>query len=83
MFAYGQKYLNDQGTMALVYPRTATFDAPLPIFQLAPGLDLWVLPFDLTSGRLVLPEGMGAWPVVGVVGPMADLGNAPISAVHA
>ncbi len=65
MFAYGQKYLNGQGTMALVYPRTATFDAPLPVFQLVPGLDLWVLPFDLTSGRLVLPEGLGAWPVVG------------------
>jgi 5-methylcytosine-specific restriction enzyme subunit McrC len=65
MFAYGQKYLNGQGTMALIYPRTAAFEAPLPVFQLAPGLDLWVLPFDLTAGRLVLPEGRGAWPVVG------------------
>lgn len=64
LFAYGHAYLGGHGTMALIYPRTADFDAPLPVFRLQPGLELWALPFDLEAGRLVLPSGDAVWPVM-------------------
>ena len=32
MYAYGQKYLDGAGDMALVYPRHASFERPLPVF---------------------------------------------------
>ncbi|CAG4892002.1 McrC family protein [Paraburkholderia saeva] len=61
--AYGQSYLNGQGDVVLIYPRTATFDQPLPVFEFPKidGLRLWVLPFCLRSRRLLLPEGEGYW----------------------
>ncbi|MFM0247112.1 5-methylcytosine restriction system specificity protein McrC [Paraburkholderia sediminicola] len=61
--AYGQSYLNGQGDVVLIYPRTATFAQPLPVFEFSKidGLRLWVLPFCLRSRRLLLPEEGGCW----------------------
>jgi 5-methylcytosine-specific restriction enzyme subunit McrC len=58
MFAYGQRYLGGVGQMALVYPQHAGFAQPLPAFDFSPDLQLWVLPFDLERGLLVMP---GSW----------------------
>ena len=59
--AYGQSYLEGAGVLALVYPRTAAFDQPLPVFEFpkSTGLKLWVLPFCLKGKRLLLPSGSG------------------------
>lgn len=67
MFAYGQKYLDGQGDMALIYPKTDQFSQPMPYsFDFNDGLKLWVLPFDIADGvadkhRLSLPHGK-LWP---------------------
>ncbi len=57
LYAYGQNYLDDQGDMALIYPKTADFDRALPVFEFSrpEGLRLWVLPFCLRERVLVLP----------------------------
>jgi len=66
LYAYGQKYLGGQGRMALVYPATERFQAPLPAFAFDERLHLEVLPFDLereTMGgleRLGLPQSLAA-----------------------
>ena len=56
--AYGQSYLDGDGVLALVYPKTAAFDHPLPVFEFpkSAGLKLWVLPFCLKQKRLLLPD---------------------------
>lgn len=56
--AYGQSYLDGQGDVVLIYPKTAAFDQPLPVFEFpkSEGLRLWVLPFCLTSRRLTVPR---------------------------
>lgn len=55
--AYGHSYLDGQGDVVLIYPKTATFAQPLPVFEFpkTAGLRLWVLPFCLSSRRLVVP----------------------------
>ncbi len=58
LFSYGQKYLNGKGEMVLIYPQTANFSAPLPVFYFSNDLWLWVLPFDLNEGRLLLSPNM-------------------------
>ena len=54
--------------MVLIYPKTSSFDAPLPVFEFvkpAGKVKLWVLPFDLDldldlkEKRLLLPDGKG------------------------
>lgn len=57
--AYGQSYLDGQGDVVLIYPKTAAFDQPLPVFEFpkTEGLRLWVLPFCLTLRRLAIPHG--------------------------
>lgn len=57
--AYGLSYLDGRGDVVLIYPKTASFDRPLPVFEFpkAEGLRLWVLPFCLKSRRLLVPEG--------------------------
>jgi 5-methylcytosine-specific restriction enzyme subunit McrC len=50
LFAYGHKYVDasqPQKELVLIYPKTATFSEPLPPFIFAPGMTLWVLPFEL------------------------------------
>lgn len=53
LFAYGHRYLPASGKMMLVYPMTATFREPLPVFNYSDSLQLWVVPFNLESGELV------------------------------
>lgn len=56
--AYGQSYLNGEGDVILIYPRTAAFDQPLPVFEFpkTKGLRLWVLPFCLVTKELLIPS---------------------------
>ncbi len=56
--AYGHSYLDGQGDVVLVYPKTASFAKPLPMFEFPKpgGLRLWALPFCLKSRRLSVPE---------------------------
>lgn len=58
LHAYGHNYLEGQGDVVLIYPKTDAFDAALPVFEFpkSSGLRLWVLPFCLQSKRLLLPE---------------------------
>jgi 5-methylcytosine-specific restriction enzyme subunit McrC len=53
LHAYGQKYLSGSGHIALVYPKSATFEQPLSCFHLSNQLKLWVLPFDLDTGQII------------------------------
>ena len=57
LHAYGQSYLDGQGDVVLIYPRTDAFDQALPVFDFpkSKGLRLWVLPFCLRGRVLVLP----------------------------
>lgn len=57
LYAYGQRYLNGEGDMVLIYPGTDEFKKALPVFEFPkPGnLRLWVLPFCLLERTLVLP----------------------------
>ncbi|MBK9577255.1 MAG: McrC family protein [Fibrobacteres bacterium] len=55
--AYGLSYLEGIGDIVLVYPKTAAFQSPLPVFTFpqCEGLKLWVVPFCLDSKTLVPP----------------------------
>ena len=57
LYAYGQSYMNGQGDVALVYPKTGAFSEALPVFDFpkSKGLRLWVLPFCLRERMLILP----------------------------
>jgi 5-methylcytosine-specific restriction enzyme subunit McrC len=57
LHAYGQSYLDGQGDVVLIYPRTEVFDQALPVFEFpkTDGVRLWVLPFCLRERELVLP----------------------------
>lgn len=57
LHAYGQSYLDGRGDVVLIYPRTAWFAEPLPVFEFPRSecLRLWVLPFCLDSQRLCIP----------------------------
>jgi 5-methylcytosine-specific restriction enzyme subunit McrC len=59
LFAYGQKYLKGSGSLALIYPRTTAFSAPLDRFDFGGGLGLEVLPFDLDREELLGMERLG------------------------
>jgi len=60
MFAYGRKYLRDQKVkeVYLIYPKSANFTKPMPIFEYDDDFRLFVVPFDLSFdvGRLLLGE---------------------------
>lgn len=58
LYAYGQHYLNGQGDIVLIYPKTDAFEQSLPVFFFpqAEGLRLWVLPFCLNTRRLILSD---------------------------
>lgn len=53
LFAYGQRYLQGHGRMALIYPMNPEFKIPLDRFSFNDQLILDVLPLDLASGRWV------------------------------
>jgi len=58
LYAYGQQYLDGNGDVILIYPKTDTFYEPLPVFNFSKtnNLRLWVLPFCITSKKLIFPE---------------------------
>lgn len=56
MAAYGERYLEGAGDMFLIYPRSPRFSQHLTPFELSPDLRLWVVPFDLESDEIGLPE---------------------------
>ena len=56
MFAYGHKFLEGAGDLVLIYPRTSRFLEVLEVFEYGIGLALWVVPFDLETGRLVTAD---------------------------
>lgn len=65
LFAYGHKYLEASQLhkeLVMIYPKTTTFSAPLPPFSFAPGMTLWVLPFELGAKagdeKLIVPSAM-------------------------
>lgn len=50
MFAYGHKYIaanQPYKELVLIYPKTATFNAPLAQFSFSEDMTLWVLPFKM------------------------------------
>lgn len=55
LYAYGHHYLDGNGDLVLIYPKTDRFNRPLPVFGFpqAPQLRLWVLPFCLDHHRLL------------------------------
>jgi 5-methylcytosine-specific restriction enzyme subunit McrC len=57
LYAYGHHYLDGNGDVVLIYPKTDAFTQPLPVFGFpkATGMRLWVLPFCLKERRLILP----------------------------
>lgn len=57
LHAYGQNYLDGDGDVVLIYPKTDAFHKALPVFEFpkSSGLRLWVLPFSLKQKRLLLP----------------------------
>lgn len=70
LYAYGHHYLDGgKGDMALIYPKTDSFNRPLPVFGFPQGfpqkdpqlkdsqLKLWVLPFCLDNRRLLWEQG--------------------------
>lgn len=54
MYAYGQRYLDGEGDMILIFPASETFNKALEHFDYSSKLRLWVVPFDLKQSRLVL-----------------------------
>jgi 5-methylcytosine-specific restriction enzyme subunit McrC len=54
LFAYGNKYMRSEGVLVLIYPRYSKFNEPLEVFQFSSQLRLWVLPFDLECGKLIV-----------------------------
>jgi len=57
LYAYGQTYMDGQGDVVLIYPKTETFSHALPVFDFPKPreLRLWVLPFCLHDRVLILP----------------------------
>lgn len=57
LHAYGHSYLDGRGNVVLIYPKTADFTQALPVFKFPKSdeLSLWVLPFCLTTKRLLMP----------------------------
>lgn len=57
LHAYGQNYLDGDGDVVLIYPKTDAFNKALPVFEFpkSAGLRLWVLPFCLREKQLLLP----------------------------
>ncbi|TDP83626.1 5-methylcytosine-specific restriction enzyme subunit McrC [Aquabacterium commune] len=69
LYAYGQKYMGGVGNMALIYPMSAKFSRPLAPFDFSNQLRLHVLPFDLTSERII---GLGAMQLPALIPAVAS-----------
>jgi len=55
MFAYGEKYLNGNGDLFLIYPRHTLFPEPLSHFSFTDELKLWAVPFDMQTDQIKWP----------------------------
>ncbi|ABS08124.1 McrC family protein [Shewanella baltica] len=54
LYAYGEKYLNGQGDLYLIYPKHVGFTEPLALFEFKPELTLYVVPYDLETDQCPL-----------------------------
>lgn len=54
LYAYGEKYLNGQGDLYLIYPKHVGFTEPLALFEFKPELTLYVVPYDLETDQCSL-----------------------------
>lgn len=67
MLAYATNYLTTNsecsGTIILIYPKTKTFDEPLPVFEFnnLVSVNLFVLPFCLEEGELLLSTEINSY----------------------
>lgn len=65
MFAYSHFYLQHQGDVILIYPKSETFTTPLEpfFFQTMPAgkARLLVIPFDLDKDALIQPDAGLDW----------------------
>lgn len=59
MAAYGERYLHGAGELFLIFPQCSEFLQPLHAFDFSDSLRLWVVPFDVESDCLLLPECRG------------------------
>lgn len=53
MFAYSHRYVEGDGELFLIYPRSPKFQSALPDFIFSPNLRLHVVPFDLEQDQLL------------------------------
>lgn len=58
LYAYGHHYLDGNGDIVLIYPRTDAFSDPLAVFEFTKteGMRLWILPFCLKTRKLLIPQ---------------------------
>jgi len=49
LFAYGEKYLDGEGDLYLIYPKHTFFNERLDLFEYKDGLQLHVVPYDLEN----------------------------------
>lgn len=77
LFAYGHKYIREdqaEKELVLIYPKSATFTAPLEPFSFSPNMTMWVLPFEMGikagDEKLILPDRMHLTQALVVSGAM-------------
>lgn len=56
MLAYGMRYMEGEGDMVMIYPRSRDFTLPMPPFGLPASLQLHVWPFDLEHDELIMSD---------------------------
>lgn len=58
LYAYGHHYLDANGNIVLIYPKTDAFSLPLKVFDFPKSakMHLWVLPFCISTNKLILPN---------------------------
>jgi len=80
LHAYGHKYLNGTGEMFLIYPRYANLLNHISQkFSFSDQLHLWVVPFDLYTDKLYLPDNFqDNFPGISPAGLFSMLGDEPL-----
>jgi 5-methylcytosine-specific restriction enzyme subunit McrC len=59
LFAYGEKYLEGEGDLYLIYPKHTFFNERLDLFEYKEGLRLHVVPYDLENDICDIPLDLG------------------------
>lgn len=59
LYVYGQKYQNGKGKPALIYPANRNLHHAIGPFMVESSMELWVLPFDLSTDSLIGVELLG------------------------